>query len=145
MTISIKRVTNTNTPVIPTRGTPASAGYDLHTTEYCDIAPGETKLIGTGIAMAIPDGYFGAIYPRSGISVKQGLRLANCVAVIDSDYRGELKIPLYNDSNNIQTIVPGDRIAQIIIQPYLQFEWEEVNELSKTNRDTGGFGSTGRN
>lgn len=145
MTISIKRVTNTNTPVIPTRGTPSSAGYDLHATEYCDIAPGETKLIGTGIAMAIPDGYFGAIYPRSGISVKQGLRLANCVAVIDSDYRGELKIPLYNDSNNIQTIVPGDRIAQIIIQPYLQFEWEEVNELSKTNRDTGGFGSTGRN
>lgn len=130
--------------VIPTRGTTASAGYDLYSTDESEIWPGETKLIGTGIAMAIPDGYFGAIYPRSGISVKQGLRLANCVAVIDSDYRGELKIPLYNDSNNIQTIVPGDRIAQIIIQPYLQFEWEEVNELSKTNRGTGGFGSTGK-
>lgn len=132
--------------IVPTRGSDQAAGYDLYA--YApngkDINAGGTAMIGTGIAVAIPDGYFGAIYARSGIASKRGLRPANCVGVIDSDYRGELIVALHNDSNEHQAIDGGERIAQLVIQPYQSVELEEVPELSDTDRGEGGFGSTGK-
>jgi len=138
----------------PTRGSEQAAGYDLYA-NVPDIAnpnnssklvaSGETAMIGTGIAVAIPDGYFGAIYARSGIATKQGLRPANCVGVIDSDYRGELIVALHNDSTGPKVIEKGERIAQLVIQPYQSVELEEVTDLSDTARGEGGFGSTGKN
>lgn len=131
--------------VIPTRGSIEAAGYDLYA--YIDneiiIKSHETIMIGTGISLEIPDGYFGTIYARSGLASKKNLRPANCVGVIDSDYRGEIKIPLFNDSNEDQTIEKKERVAQIVIMPYLNVEFNEVDELSKTSRNQSGFGSTG--
>lgn len=129
--------------MIPYRGSEEAAGYDLYSTDSVDINPGECKLISTGIAMQLPNGYFGAIFPRSGTAVKRGLRLANCVGVIDSDYRGEVKVPLYNDSQEIQTVEQGERIAQLIILPYATVSFEVVDELTDTIRGNGGFNSTG--
>ena len=95
--------------------------------------------------MEIPDGYFGAIYPRSGLATKRGLRLANCVGVVDSDYRGEVMVALHNDSTDTQLVELHDRIAQMVIQPYERPQiLEVVNELSDTERGSGGFGHTGR-
>ena len=93
--------------------------------------------------MEIPEGYFGGVYARSGLSSKKGLRPGNCVGIIDSDYRGEIKVPLHNDSDIVQSIKTGDRIAQLIIQPYLSVEFEEADELSGTERGSGGFGHSG--
>ena len=129
--------------MIPYRGSEEAAGYDLYSTDSIDINPGECKLISTGIAMQLPNGYFGAIFPRSGTAVKRGLRLANCVGVIDSDFRGEVKVPLYNDSQEIQTVEQGERIAQLIILPYATVSFEVVDELTDTIRGNGGFNSTG--
>lgn len=130
---------------MPVCGSLYSAGYDLYS--ICDeqirIGPHETVKMKTGIAMEIPDGYFGAIFPRSGIATKRGLRLANCVGVVDSDYRGEVIVALHNDTDRIQFVEPGERIAQLVIMPYLSVEFEESNDLSETQRGTGGFGSTG--
>lgn len=103
----------------------------------------KTKKIGTGLSIAILEGYFGAIYARSGLATKQGLRPANCVGIIDSDYRGEYIVPLYNDSNETKIIHSGDRIAQLVIMPYLNIEFEEVDDLDETERGLNGFGSTG--
>ena len=129
--------------MIPYRGSEEAAGYDLYAIDSVDINPGECKLISTGIAMQLPNGYFGAIFPRSGTAVKRGLRLANCVGVIDSDYRGEVKVPLYNDSQEVQPVEQGERIAQLIILPYATVSFEVVDELSDTVRGNGGFNSTG--
>lgn len=129
--------------MIPYRGSEEAAGYDLYSTDSVDINPGECKLISTGIAMQLPSGYFGAIFPRSGTAVKRGLRLANCVGVIDSDYRGEVKVPLYNDSQETQSVEQGERIAQLIILPYATVSFEVVDELTDTIRGNGGFNSTG--
>ena len=130
----------------PTRGSQYAAGYDLYaaTASDCSIPPHETLKIGTGIAVAIPDGYFGAIFARSGLATKQGLRPANCVGVVDSDYRGEIVVALHNDTGFTQYINAGDRIAQLVIIPYQTIDFEEVSELDKTERGEGGFGSTGR-
>lgn len=130
--------------VVPTYGTEASAGADLYAVldEELTINPGEAKMISTGLAMAIPTGYAGLIYARSSLGCKKGLAPANKVGVIDSDYRGEVKVCLYNHSNETQTITPNERIAQIIFTPYTQVNFEEADELSDTNRGTGGFGST---
>ena len=132
---------------IPTRGSADAAGYDLYAANNyeVEIRPHETIKIGTGIAISIPNGYFGAIYARSGLATKQGLRPANCVGIIDSDYRGEIIVALHNDTNYMQKIGIGDRIAQLIIQPYLEIEFKEVDELNDTDRGSGGFGSTGQN
>ena len=100
-------------------------------------------MIGTGIAVEIPSGYYAAIYARSGIASKRNLRPANCVGVIDSDYRGEIKVPLFNDSNENQIIENKERVAQMVIMPYLNVTFNEVENLSESNRDKGGFGSTG--
>ena len=130
--------------VTPTRGSDYAAGYDLYTADiFTQIPVGETRMIGTGVCMEIPEGYAGFIFARSGLASKRGLRPANCVGVIDSDYRGEIKVALHNDSCEMQTIKQGDRIAQIVIMPYLAVEFEETDALNETTRGAGGFGSTG--
>ena len=130
---------------MPTRGSAYAAGYDLYAaTNYeVEIRPHETVKVGTGISIAISDGYFGAIYARSGLATKNGLRPANCVGVIDSDYRGEVIVALHNDTNYIQKISIGDRIAQLIISPCPDVTLYPVSELDSTDRGNGGFGSTG--
>ncbi len=131
---------------IPTRRSSQAAGYDLYADIISgtqDIGPGGTAKIGTGIAVEIPDGYFGAVFARSGLAAKKGLRPANCVGVIDSDYRGEIFVPLHNDSGEIRTVADGDRIAQLVILPYMTVDFAEADELSETERGEGGFGSTG--
>ena len=141
--------------ITPTRGSNQAAGYDLYSCEDVVIFVNTTQVVHTGIAIEIPDGYFGAIYARSGLATKEGLRPANCVGVIDSDYRGEIMVALHRDANRSMidymladnSIPAGTRIAQLVIQPYASVdEWEEVSEvssLSETERGVGGFGSTG--
>lgn len=131
---------------IPTRGSQYSAGNDLYAciNEPVVIRPHSTVKIGTGLAMELPDGYFGANFARSGLATKQGLRPANCVSVIDSDYRGEWIVPLHNDSDEDRIVNPGDRIAQFVLLPYIFVEFNEVDELNTTDRGDGGFGSTGK-
>lgn len=133
--------------MIPSRGSEQAAGYDLYAClggfESCKINPGTTMKIGTGIAAEIPEGYFGAVFARSGLATKKGLRPANCVGVVDSDYRGEIMVALHNDDKEPQTIQAYERIAQLVILPYLNVSFTEVNELSDTERGEGGFGSTG--
>ena len=132
---------------LPTYGSQNAAGADLYACleQEVTIAPGATYLVPTGIAMAIPEGFVGLIYARSGLSVKQGLAPANKVGVIDADYRGEILVALYNQSAETRTVAPGDRIAQMVIAPYLTAEFSEAEELSDTERGAGGFGSTGKN
>lgn len=133
--------------VIPTSGSKYAAGYDLYACPEEDkvvIAPHTTAKIGTGLSIAVPEGYFGAVFARSGLATKQGLRPANCVGVCDSDYRGEYIVALHNDTDSEQTITKGDRIAQLVVMPYLAVEFEEKDELSETERGAGGFGSTGK-
>ena len=135
---------------VPTRATELSAGYDLYACfpdewgERLVIQPNETIKINTGLSMELPSGYFGGIFARSGLAIKQGLRPANCVGVVDSDYRGEYIVALHNDSDYEQMIYDGDRIAQLILLPYQIMEFEEVDSLEETDRGKGGFGSTGR-
>ena len=132
--------------IIPTRGSDAAAGYDLYAildNEQFAIAPHSTVMIDTGLAFALPDNTFGAIFARSGLASKKGLRPGNCVGVIDSDYRGSVKVALHNDSNKFQVITANERVAQLVILPYIPVEFEEVNELDETNRGKNGFGSTG--
>ncbi len=132
---------------IPKRATSESAGLDIFAflKEPVTINPGEIIKIPSGIAVEITKGYVGLIYPRSGLSTKFGISLANCVGVIDSDYRGELLTPLINHSDKPFTVNNGDRIAQLLISPVLLPEIEVVKELSRTERGEGGFGSTGKN
>lgn len=131
--------------IIPTYGTEFSAGADIYALldESVTIAPGETKLIHTGLAMAIPEGLVGLNFARSGMATKRGLAPANKVGVIDSDYRGELMVALYNQGDVSQTVEHGDRIAQIIFVPYYTAEFALCDELDETVRGAGGFGSTG--
>lgn len=132
--------------IIPTRGSEYSAGVDLHTciSEPIYISPHETIKIDTGIAVELPNGTFGAIFARSGLATKEGLSPANKVGVIDSDYRNSIIVALHNHSNVSRVINPGERIAQLVVIPYVPIEFKEVNELSETNRGFGGFGSTGK-
>ena len=132
---------------LPTYGSEYAAAADLFCLTDDDeilIAPEMTVFIHTGIAMEIPEGYVGLIYARSGLGTKQGLAPANKVGVIDSDYRGEIIVALHNHSGEDRRIYNGDRIAQIIITPYVHADFEEVAELSDTTRGAGGFGSTGQ-
>ena len=137
----------TTSAKVPTRGSDEAAGYDLYADvqEVTAIEPNETKLIPTGISIALPKGTFGGIYARSGLALKQGLRPANCVGIIDSDYRGPVGVALHNDSGVVREINPGDRIAQLVIQKYVSEEFEVVDTLDGTERGSGGFGSTGVN
>lgn len=129
---------------LPTRADSGSAGWDLYAYDDAVVQPGQTQMIASGIAVAIPNGYFGGIYNRSGLSTKHGIRLANCTAVIDSSYRGMVGIPLHNDTDQPYKVTKGDRVAQMIIQPVPEVEWEEVDELDDTERGTGSFGHSGR-
>lgn len=143
MIVNIKKLNDK--AIIPSCGSKYAAGYDLcanFNEDTITIPAGETVKVGTGIAMEIPDGLFGAVFARSGLATKQGLRPANCVGVIDSDYRGEIIVALHNDSKADKTVHSGDRIAQIVIIPFLKAEFNEVDELSDTKRGEGGFGST---
>ena len=134
---------------IPTYGSEFAAGADLYAVIHneenrVEILPGETAFIDTGIVMEIPNGYVGLVYARSGLSCKQGLAPANKVGVVDSDYRGNIMVALYNQSNETRIVSEGDRIAQIIIQPVEQFGFKVTENLSNTVRGNGGFGSSGR-
>lgn len=132
--------------IVPTRSSSQAAGYDLYAclpNKELILWPHDTALIDTGWAMKIPKGCFGAIFARSGLAVKQGLRPANCVGIIDSDYRGAVKVALHNDSDEHQSVIDGERIAQLIIMPYYEVDFDEVEELDETERGEGGFGSTG--
>ena len=144
MKIEIKKLRDN--AVIPTRGSAQAAGYDLYAAidSAVTIEPHATVKIGTGLAIAVPDGYFGAIFARSGLATKQGLRPANCVGVADSDYRGEYIVALHNDTDAPKVIESGERIAQLVVMPYLAVEFEEKEELTETQRGAGGFGSTGK-
>ena len=131
--------------ILPTYGSEYSAGADLYalTDEEISILPGETKLIHTGLSMEIPEGYAGLIYARSGLASKRGLAPANKVGVVDADYRGEIMGALHNHSNIEQKIAPAERIAQLVVTPFLKAVFEESEALSSTVRGSGGFGSTG--
>ena len=130
---------------VPTYGSAFAAGADLYACEEnaVTVEAGETKLIHTGIAMAIPEGYVGLVYARSGLASKRGLAPANKVGVIDSDYRGEVMVALHNHGNVPQTVESGERIAQIVFTPYVAAEFNVADELDDTVRGAGGFGSTG--
>ena len=132
---------------MPTKGSEYAAGYDLYAaTDYTiDIAPHSTVKIGTGIAIELPPYMMGLIFARSGLATKKGLRPANCVGVIDSDYRGEVKVALHNDSDSFMSIGPHERIAQLVIMPYVPVNFIETEELSEAERGINGFGSTGTN
>lgn len=128
---------------VPTKGSKYAAGYDLYAADNAEIVTGATTKVSTEIAIEIPPGFFGAIFARSGLATKQGLRPANCVGVIDSDYRGPIIVALHNDSKETRVINAGDRIAQLVIMPYSDIEFNVVDELNDTNRGDQGFGSTG--
>lgn len=144
MKVGLKRLSEKAT--LPTYGTAYSAGADLYACleKEVSIAPRETVLVHTGLALEIPEGYVGLIYARSGLAAKRGLAPANKVGVIDADYRGEVMVALYNQSESVQTVSHGERIAQLVIAPFMAAEFEEVDELSDTVRGAGGFGSTGK-
>ncbi len=142
-TVAVKKLDER--AVLPTYGSEYSAGADLYALldEELVIAPGETKLVHTGLSMEIPEGYAGLIYARSGLASKRGLAPANKVGVVDADYRGELMVALHNHSNVAQTVAPSERIAQLVVTPFLKATFEESQTLSETVRGSGGFGSTG--
>lgn len=133
---------------LPHKGSDKAAAYDVYA--YLPdgsvvISPHTTVKIGTGLAMALPEGYFMGVYARSGLATKEGLRPANCVGICDEDYRGEYIVALHNDSEIPRKIEHGDRIGQIILQPRVECDFVEVEELDDTERGEGGFGSTGVN
>lgn len=132
--------------IVPQYGTKSSAGADLYAlldSAEIQLKPNETVLVHTGIAMQIPEGFAGLVLARSGTATKRGLAPANKVGLIDCDYRGEIMVPIHNHSLSVQTIANGERIAQIMITPYLHSEFVEADSLDETERATGGFGSTG--
>lgn len=143
--LKIKKVKENAT--VPQRGTQGSAGLDLCACidEAITLNCGDTALIPTGIAIALPSAEYGAfIFPRSGIAVKHGIGLLNSVGVVDSDYRGEIMVGVINQKREAYTIEPGERIAQMVIMPVSMMPVEEVSELNETDRGAGGFGSTGK-
>ena len=144
MKVRVKRVSDL--AVLPARGSSLAAGYDLFAAvpEQVIVEPHTTVKVDTGLQFELPDGYFAGIFARSGIATKEGLRPANCVGVCDSDYRGNYIVAIHNDSDAVRFIAPGEKIAQMIVLPYLPLEFEEADDLSETGRGAGGFGSTGK-
>jgi len=154
--VKIKRLSET--AQLPTKAHDSDAAFDLYAdiqdtfkpfgstedVKGIKVMPGQTVKVHTGFSTEIPIGYWGAIYARSGLATKQGLRPANCVAVIDAEYRGEWLIPLHNDSSDVQIIHHGDRIAQFMLAPVIETSFEEVSELNDSDRGEGGFGSSGK-
>ena len=147
MNIKVKRMSEE--AKLPTRGSEKAAAYDVYAclpdeNALVTIMPHQTILIGTGLRMAPPEGFYVGVYARSGLSSKEGLRPANCVGVIDEDYRGEYLVAVHNDSEVTRSVRHGDRIAQILLQKRYDMDFEEVDELDTTGRGDGGFGSTGK-
>ena len=143
-TVKIKKLNNS--AIVPTYGSEFSAGADLYACtngETLEFKPNETLLVKTGISMEIPEGFVGLIYARSGLATKRGLAPANKVGVVDADYRGEIMVALHNHSDKLQFVEDGERIAQMVIAPFLKANFELTDELSDTVRGEGGFGSTG--
>lgn len=156
--VKVKRLSET--ALLPTKAHDSDAAFDLYadiqetyipfgkTIEESEkgikLKPGQTVKVSSGVAMEIPEWYWGAVYARSGLATKQGLRPANCVGVIDSHYRGPIIVAVHNDSNNVQIIHHGDRIAQFMLAPVIETKFEEVSELSDSDRGEGGFGSSGK-
>lgn len=143
MEIKLKKIRDN--AIIPTKGSEYAAGYDLYACieDMVTIQPHHTVKIGTGISMNLPEGYFGAIFARSGLATKHGCRPANCVGVCDCDYTGEYIVALHNDSDKQWSIAPEERIAQLVLLPYFNMDFVEVDKLEDTKRGVGGFGSTG--
>ncbi len=143
MKINVKKVRES--AKLPTYGSQYAAGADLYacTESEIEIAPHSTAMIPTGIALELPVGYAGFIYARSGLASKRGLAPANKVGVVDCDYRGEVIVALHNHGESAQKIAAGERVAQLVVAPYITADFEEVDELSSTERGAGGFGSTG--
>ena len=138
---SVRIINKSNNP-LPSYATPLSAGMDLRANEYCLLYPGQRTLIKTGLFIELPEGYEAQIRSRSGLAFKHGIMVLNSPGTIDADYRGEIGIILYNSSTEPFEINIGDRIAQMVISRYERVNWEEVAELSSTERGEGGFGST---
>ena len=128
---------------LPTYQTPHSAGMDLVASEDAVVPPGDRAGVGTGLAIALPDGYEAQIRPRSGLAIRHGVTLVNTPGTIDADYRGEIRILLINHGGEAFTVRRGDRIAQMVVAPVTRAAWREVDELTETDRGAGGFGSTG--
>ena len=141
--VNVKRLDSR--AVLPTYGSQFAAGADLYAVPDGDVViePGQTVLIHTGLAAEIPIGYAGLIYARSGLASKKGLAPANKVGVVDADYRGEIMVALHNHSDAAASVTHGERIAQLVIAPFLAADFNEVDELNDTERGSGGFGSTG--
>lgn len=146
MEVNVKCTKLRENAVIPSYESLGAAGCDLSAAidENVMIAPHQTVKIPTGLAMELPEGTFGAIYARSGIATKEGLAPANKVGIVDCDYRGEVMVALHNHSDKYRIVEPGQRVAQLIVQPYIRAIYIEANELDETERGTGGFGSTGK-
>lgn len=144
MNVNIKKLKPN--AIIPTRGSEYAAGMDLYACidRPVVITPHQTVKIGTGLAIELPHGYFGGVVARSGLATKHGIRVCQGFAVIDSDYRGEWFVPLHNDTDVPYMLNPMERVAQLVVTPYLPVEFTEVDELSRTERGAGGFGSTGK-
>lgn len=128
---------------LPMHAHEGDAGLDLTSRESVEIPPQGTVKVGTGVSVAIPDGFVGLVFPRSGLASKRGINLANCVGVIDSGYRGEVMVPLHNIGNEVQHVERGERVCQLVIIPFVTCECIEVDDLGDTERGKGGFGSTG--
>lgn len=142
--MKIQIVNKSNNP-LPQYQTKGAVGFDLQANEDWNLIPNEVALVQTGLYIAIPEGFEGQIRPRSGLAINNGITVLNSPGTIDSDYRGEIKIMLYNTSEESFAISKGDRIAQLVISPIQKVELEEVEELDSTERGEGGFGSTGIN
>ena len=142
MKVAVKKLSSD--AVLPSLGSAYAAGADLYSIEELTLAPGETKLVHTGLAMEIPVGYGGFIFARSGLATKKGLAPANKVGVVDADYRGEIMVALHNHGTQPQTVEKGERVAQMVLMPFLAAEYFEAEELSDTARGDGGFVSSGR-
>ena len=143
----IVKVINKSSNPLPEYSTPQSAGFDLRANlENIEILkPGERKLVGTGLFIALEPGYEAQVRPRSGLALKKGITVLNAPGTVDADYRGEVGVILYNASNEDFEIVPGERIAQMVIAKYERINWEQVETLDETERGAGGFGHSGTN
>lgn len=128
---------------LPRHAKPGDAGLDLTSRETVEIAPQGTVMVGTGVAVEIPEGHVGLCFPRSGLASKRGINITNCVGVIDAGYRGEIKAPLYNAGHETQVVERGERVVQLVVVPFVSCECVSVDELSDTARGTSGFGSSG--
>lgn len=144
ISVFIKRLPQLGDLPLPTYETDGAAGMDLRSTGAVTLAPGGHGLVATGIAIALPEGFEAQVRPRSGLAVKHGVTVLNAPGTIDSDYRGEVKVPLINHGNREFVISRGDRIAQLIIAPVMRIAWQEVEQLDETARGSGGFGSSGK-